>query len=138
MHHLALEVGLVDPTVEMRTRELENMKRPICPKPRRLRSATPDLLKSLRCSKHCQQNGDARSATADPVGDKVGLVIQTGDEDESPGAGCSPPCGVGSPPTRTDNPLVHDVRFIRQMELLSPFPPTKLSDKFNFPSASPV
>ncbi|KAI3415134.1 uncharacterized protein J3R85_015449 [Psidium guajava] len=138
MHHLALEVGVVNPTAERKTRELENTKQPICPKPRRLRSATPDLLKSLRCGKHCRQSGDARSTTGNVVVDKVGFVIQTGDEDESPGAGYSPPCGVGSPPTRTDNPLVHDVRFIRQMELLSPFAPTKLSDKFNFPSASPA
>ncbi|XP_030442283.2 uncharacterized protein LOC115664495 [Syzygium oleosum] len=140
MHHLALEVGLVDPpTAETKARERENAKRPICPKPRRLRSATPDLLRSLRCSKHCQQNGDGRSAIGNPLVDKVGLIIQAGDEDESPGIGCSPlPCGVGSPPTRTDNPLVHDVRFVHQMEHLSPFSPANLANKFNFPSASPV
>ncbi|KAF8012698.1 hypothetical protein BT93_I0759 [Corymbia citriodora subsp. variegata] len=139
MHHLALEVGLFDATAETRTHEHENtMKRPICPKPRRLRPAAPDLLKPPRCSKHCQQNGDGRIALGNLIVDKVGLVIQAGDEDESPGVGCSLPRGVGSPPTRTDNPLVHDVRFIRQMELLSPFPPTNLSDKFNFPSASPA
>ncbi|KAK3413755.1 uncharacterized protein LOC104419624 isoform X1 [Eucalyptus grandis] len=136
MHHLALEVGLVDPAMETTAREREStMKRPICPKPRRLRPGAPDLLKPLRCSQHCQQNGDGRSGIGNLIVDKVGLVIQAADnEDESPGA----EGGMGSPPTRTNNPLVHDVRFIRQMELLSPFPPAKLPDNFNFPSASPA
>ncbi|KAM5546869.1 hypothetical protein ABKV19_001407 [Rosa sericea] len=107
---------------------------PLCPKPRRVGSAIPEFLKPLRCNKHSQQNSDERSGILNMISEKD-LIF---DGREPLCTKCSPTCYSGSPPGRTPNPLVHDVQFIHQMELLSPFSRTKLSDKFGFTSASPV
>ncbi|GMI66090.1 hypothetical protein HRI_000278200 [Hibiscus trionum] len=106
-----------------------NHEQPLCPKPRRLGPAIPDFLKPLKCTKHSQHNTDGRSGVLNMIADK------TNDGRETACTGCSPSCYEGSPPGRTGNPLVHDVHFVHQMELLAR---TNLSDKFGIPSASPV
>ncbi|EOX90762.1 hypothetical protein QUC31_002754 [Theobroma cacao] len=133
MQHLPVKSNLLHSGSETTNIVFGGDEQPLCPKPRRLGPPIPEFLKPLRCSKHSQPNTDGRSGVLNMIAEK------TGDGRESVACtGCSPSCYSGSPPGRTGNPLVHDVHFIHQMELLSPFTRTKLSDKFGITSASPV
>uniref|UniRef100_A0A7N0UTK7 Uncharacterized protein n=1 Tax=Kalanchoe fedtschenkoi TaxID=63787 RepID=A0A7N0UTK7_KALFE len=99
---------------------------PICPKPRRVSSTVPDILNPQKCSKHSGQlNFDGKSGIINIVTGKSGS-----DGNETLCTGCFPAtyCSV-SPPSRSDNPLIHDVHFIHQMQILSPFKHNKFSNK---------
>ncbi|KAF8406634.1 hypothetical protein HHK36_008724 [Tetracentron sinense] len=101
---------------------------PVCPKPRRVGANVPEFLKPFRCNKHSQPKADDR-------GEILNMIAEKRDDGrEFVCIGCSPSCYSGSPPSRADNPLINDVQFVHQMELLS----TKLSDRFGFTSASPM
>ncbi|KAL1824982.1 hypothetical protein DCAR_0313088 [Daucus carota subsp. sativus] len=128
MQHLA------DTSSETSKLRFGSHNHPVCPKPRRLGSAVPELLKPLKCSKHSQLNPDYRSGILGVIAEK------TAEGREIICSGCSPTCYTGSPPSRTDNPLVHDVQFVHQMEPFLPLaaPRRNLSDKFGFASASPA
>ncbi|KAG6773810.1 hypothetical protein POTOM_021147 [Populus tomentosa] len=132
MYRLPVKSNVVDSGSDTTKKGFGDNNQPLCPKPRRLGPALPEFLKPFRCSKHCQPTTDERSGILSLVADKA---IDGG---ETICTGCSPFCYSGSPPGRTDNPLVHDVQFIHQMELLSPFTRTKLTDKFGFTSTSPI
>ncbi|CAK7355658.1 unnamed protein product [Dovyalis caffra] len=132
MYHLPVKSNLVDSISDTTKNGFGGNNQPLCPKPRRLGPAVPEFIKPLRCSKHSQPITDGRSGILSLVADKAI------DGRETTCTGCSPFCHSGSPPGRTHNPLVHDVHFIHQMELLSPFTRTKLTDKFGFTSTSPI
>ncbi|KAA8532017.1 hypothetical protein F0562_006841 [Nyssa sinensis] len=124
MHHLAVKSNLIIDTGPETTTRLGfgvgGNCLPVCPKPRRLPSAMPEFLKPPKCNKHSQPNTDVRSGVLNMIAEK------SIDGREAICSGCLPTCYSGSPPGRTDNPLVHDVQFIHQMELFSPLTPTKL------------
>ncbi|CAK9320780.1 unnamed protein product [Citrullus colocynthis] len=135
MHHIATKSNLVDSGLQ--TDQLgcrDNNCLPLCPKPRRLEPAIPSFLTPLRCAHHIhsQSSGDARSGILNII---AGKNVEGRDCSCS---GCYPACYSGSPPGRTENPLVHDVYFLHQMEIHSPFSRTNLSDKFSLTSASPT
>ncbi|GLT39292.1 hypothetical protein SLA2020_134900 [Shorea laevis] len=128
MHHFPDKSGLVDSGKETRSNQ-----QPLCPKPRRLGPVVPEFLKPLRCTKHSPMDiEDGRNRVLNMIAGK------SVDKREFPCTGCSPVYYSGSPPGRTENPLVHDVQFHHQMELHSPFTRTKLSDKFDLTSTSPA
>ncbi|CAN0918837.1 hypothetical protein LINGRAHAP2_LOCUS31111 [Linum grandiflorum] len=100
-----------------------NRSYPLCPKPRRIQPASqmPEfLINPIPCSKHKSEQ-------------KLGilnLIPDNNNNNNKKGAGdqcrersevCSCCCwSYGSPPRRTENPLVQDVRFIKeQMDLIS-------------------
>ncbi|KAE8695117.1 transmembrane protein 63B-like [Hibiscus syriacus] len=129
--HLPVKCKLVDSdsdTTKLGFGSYEQQQ-PLCPKPRRVGPPIPEFLKPLKCTKHSLQNTDVRSGVLNMIDDK---------KNDGACAGCWPSCYAGSPPGRTGNPLVHDVHFVHQMELLSPFTRTNLSDKFGIHSASPA
>ncbi|GMN28912.1 hypothetical protein TIFTF001_002228 [Ficus carica] len=120
MHHLAVKSDLFDSELESNKLIVSGGNdRPLCPKPRRLGPSIPDFLKPLPCSNHSERNTDPRSGILNVIADK---------NVEGRECVCLPACYSGSPPGRTDNPLVHDVQFVQyQMELhLLPLMPSKL------------
>ncbi|XP_029128156.1 uncharacterized protein LOC114916171 [Cajanus cajan] len=128
MHHQAMKSNLVD----LGTERKRVGSQPLCPKPRKLSPSIPEFLKPIRCTKHSQPNNiNGGSGVLSMITEK------NADGREFLCNGCLP-CYSGSPPRRTENPLVHDVEFLHQVEVVSPLARTKLSDKFGFTSASPM
>ncbi|XP_026661055.2 uncharacterized protein LOC113462829 isoform X2 [Phoenix dactylifera] len=80
---------------------------PACPKPRRPGLAVQEFLYPLNC-KHSHSSHQGSS-------DVLGMISSKNDAGrEAMSTGCPPSCYCGSPPTRSDNPLVHDVQFVHQ------------------------
>ncbi|XP_052198091.1 uncharacterized protein LOC127804987 [Diospyros lotus] len=124
MHCLAMRSNFVETGQETTSKlGFQRSDLLVCPKPRHLASAIPEFLKPLS-----QLNTDT---------DEKREVLNLTAEKAVDGRDSPFTIYAGSPPGRTGNPLIHDVRFIRQMEVFSPFTRTKLSDKFGVTSASP-
>ncbi|KAJ7554706.1 hypothetical protein O6H91_05G005700 [Diphasiastrum complanatum] len=91
----------------------------ICPKPRRVAHVAypiPDVLKVPRRSR----SHSVTRADADAGFEILNIFFNKSGLGESPISGCSPPYFCGSPPSRSSNPLVHDVEFVHQRFTPSP------------------
>ncbi|KAJ7561900.1 hypothetical protein O6H91_03G046600 [Diphasiastrum complanatum] len=91
----------------------------ICPKPRRVAHMLypcPDVLKIPRRPR----SHSVSRADADPGFEILDIFLSKGGLGESPISACSPPYFCGSPPSRSSNPLIHDVQFIHQRFTPSP------------------
>ncbi|KAK7376151.1 hypothetical protein VNO78_35005 [Psophocarpus tetragonolobus] len=128
MHHQVVKSNIADLGQDRK----RVGSQPLCPKPRKLSPSIPEFLKPIRCTKHSQPNINNGSGVLNMITEK------NADGREFQCNGCLPCCYSGSPPRRTENPLVHDVEFLHQVEVVSPLARTKLSDKFGFTSASPM
>ncbi|KAJ7533745.1 hypothetical protein O6H91_13G062600 [Diphasiastrum complanatum] len=78
----------------------------ICPKPRRSAQYVPSLELAKPLRRHC-------NTTTHNVGD-AGFEILDIFFSKNASLGCSPPYFCGSPPSRSGNPLIHDVQFVKQ------------------------
>ncbi|KAL2576913.1 hypothetical protein AAZX31_16G109700 [Glycine max] len=125
MHHQAMKNNLADLGMERK----KVGSQPLCPKPRKLSPSIHEFLKPIKCTKHSQPNINDESGVLNMITEK------NAEAREFQCNGCLPCCYSGSPPRRTENPLVHDVEFLHQVEVASPLARTKLSDKFGFTSA---
>ncbi|KAJ8512365.1 hypothetical protein OPV22_002799 [Ensete ventricosum] len=108
---------------------------PACPRPRRPEAAVPEFLFPLSC-KHSHASHQGSSQVLD-------MISRKNDEGrESISTGCPPSCYCGSPPRRLENPLIHDVQFVQQTEIVSPLTLSKLSNRsinqLHFGSSSPL
>lgn len=96
----------------------------ICPKPRRLGLAnlpTPEFPKPLRWHRsHNQEYSETNAGV-----EILDIVLSKSGCGDPLNLGCSPPYFCGSPPSRVENPLVHDVQFIHQRGPSSPSPLSK-------------
>ncbi|KAI4314716.1 hypothetical protein L6164_027596 [Bauhinia variegata] len=117
MHHQVVKSNVVDSNAKRDKLGSGGYDQPLCPKPQRISPAIPEFLKPLKCTKH----------RFDCIYSFKQLTWRHNSD------GKESICNGFSPPRRSENPLVHDVEFLRQMELVSPFAP---SDKFGF--ASPI
>ncbi|AET03731.1 hypothetical protein MTR_8g075080 [Medicago truncatula] len=143
MHRQAMKSNLGDLGSDRKRIGSRNYDQPICPKPIRLSPSIPDFLKPIRCTKHSELAYDlshffTSQQNIDEGNGVLNMIIEKNvDGRESICNGCLPCCYSGSPPRRTENPLVHDVEFLHQMAVVSPLlSRTKYSDKFGITSAS--
>ncbi|KAL8168394.1 hypothetical protein V2J09_009893 [Rumex salicifolius] len=120
------------------TTDCVKLKQPVCPKPRRPVFHVPEVLRPLRCSKH-RNSCSPNDMTHYLIDSRVNNSGHNRNDDQAATCtGCSTPYYAGSPPSRTNNPLIYDEEFVNQMEMLSPYSCKNLPDKSSFTSASPV
>ncbi|KAH1206231.1 hypothetical protein GmHk_16G046748 [Glycine max] len=110
MHHQAMKNNLADLGMERK----KVGSQPLCPKPRKLSPSIHEFLKPIKCTKHSQPNINDESGVLNMITEK------NAEAREFQCNGCLPCCYSGSPPRRTENPLVHDVEFLHQVEVASP------------------
>ncbi|KAL1370588.1 hypothetical protein AAHE18_01G071400 [Arachis hypogaea] len=135
MHHKVVKSNLADLGAERKKVGSGGYEydQPLCPKPRRLSPSIPEFIKPIRCNKHSQPNNFNNGSGV------LNMITEKGSDGKELACNvCLPSCYYGSPPRRTENPLIHDVEFLHQVELVAPLARAKLSDKFGFTSASPM
>ncbi|KAL3680981.1 hypothetical protein R1sor_023937 [Riccia sorocarpa] len=111
----------------------------ICPKPRRVTNVScpaPDFLKpSRRRRSHTSQS----RAEGEAGFEILDIFLSRSGYGDSSNFGCSPPYYCGSPPSRSGNPLIHDVQFTH-IQRIPPAPSvlSSLSSQQKKSSCGPV
>ncbi|XP_024358447.1 uncharacterized protein [Physcomitrium patens] len=87
----------------------------ICPKPRRPTNVScpvNELMKPPR-----RRRGQATVRTEGDAGfELLDILLSKGGCGDVSNFGCSPPYFCGSPPSRSGNPLIHDVQFLQRAQ----------------------
>ncbi|XVF62230.1 hypothetical protein PTKIN_Ptkin08bG0200700 [Pterospermum kingtungense] len=73
MQHLPVKSNLLDAGTEKNMFGFGGNEHPLCPKPRRLGPAIPELLKPLLCSKHSQPSAEGRSGVLNMIAEKLDM-----------------------------------------------------------------
>ncbi|XP_011078952.1 uncharacterized protein LOC105162583 [Sesamum indicum] len=109
MHHLGVKREVLGTNSDTKNVGLKGKDiGPVCPKPRRLGSTLPAqfLNHPCLCREHHDADSDGRSGILDIIAEK-----RMDGRDEI--GRCNRCWWSGSPPGRTNNPLVHDVHFLQ-------------------------
>lgn len=85
----------------------------ICPKPRRPSSMLCPVNDYLKPSRRRRSQAPVR-AEGDAGFELLDIFLSKGSCGDLSSFGCSPPYFSGSPPSRSGNPLIHDVEFLQQ------------------------
>lgn len=93
--------------------EGNNDEEVICPKPRRPTTISCPVNEYLKPSRRRRSQATVRPE-GDAGFDLLDIFLSKGGCGDISNFGCSPPYFSGSPPSRTGNPLIHDVEFLQQ------------------------
>ncbi|KAH8955561.1 hypothetical protein BDL97_08G145500 [Sphagnum fallax] len=85
----------------------------ICPKPRRATNISGPVTELMKPSRRCRSHSTMRGE-GDAGFEILDIFLSKGGYNDTSSFACSPPYFCGSPPSRSGNPLIHDVQFLHQ------------------------
>ncbi|CAM6109675.1 unnamed protein product [Calypogeia fissa] len=86
----------------------------ICPKPRRVTNVSCPPAEFLKTSRRRRSHSSQVRAEGEAGFEILDIFLSRSGFGDSSSFGCSPPYFCGSPPSRSGNPLIHDVQFTHQ------------------------
>ncbi|XP_011622574.1 uncharacterized protein LOC18432091 isoform X2 [Amborella trichopoda] len=128
MHHCAVQNAFAACEEMMRTSlNIAEKKEPVvCPKPRRIAPFNQPMYSDAVRPLRWQLSHPTDQMDSNASNELLDIILTKGEY-----VGCSPPYFCGSPPSRADNPLVQDARFIDGRES-----PVGRSNGYPSPSSS--
>ncbi|CAK9217250.1 unnamed protein product [Sphagnum tenellum] len=90
-----------------------NEEEVICPKPRRATNVLGPATEFMKPSRRRQSHSTVRTE-GDAGFEILDIFLSKGGYNDTSSFSCSPPYFCGSPPSRSGNPLIHDVQFLHQ------------------------
>ncbi|KAH9553303.1 hypothetical protein CY35_08G001100 [Sphagnum magellanicum] len=85
----------------------------ICPKPRRATSVSGPVTEFMNPSRRRRSCTTVRGE-GDAGFEILDIFLSKGVYNDASNFACSPPYFCGSPPSRSGNPLIHDIQFVHQ------------------------
>ncbi|XP_062230441.1 uncharacterized protein LOC133928229 [Phragmites australis] len=119
------QLSRVDPMPDRRSRFCQMNAQPvvrievICPQPRRA-SRPPFPIEALNRASPKPNNGALPVYRADSASDILDLILSKSDPDVDTDSSSQAGFFCGSPPVRTNNPIVHDPQFGKKTPSFSP------------------